>query len=325
MSSGGAPRAVIIGAGEVTTSCWLPGAALLGWNVALLDRDTQRARDVAGALDRRVQAVESLAEAGIGAGDVVVVATPPAAHGPAARDAMAAGARRLIIEKPPFASIADMDMTMAALAEHRAAARSAFIRRNWRPVAAARRLFPEWRERLGPLQRVRITEGRPYGWGSRSTSERGIDGLSSMFLDELPHPLDALFGIAGWTGAERIETSTEQLTLMDVDVSVALEADGERVDLRIRGSRTEQLPNALDLGFADGSVTVDMAPNGGILVRNGSGSPTLIACGGMPDPIEPMFADLLSAAASDPIEPFIGALETWRGPLEIAEQVGARA
>jgi predicted dehydrogenase len=120
MSRAQAQQVVIVGAGKVTASYWLPGAAELGWPVAIVDVMAERAEAVAAQAGRRVRALRSLAEASPGEQDVVVVATPPGAHAAVAREALAAGARRLIIEKPPLISTADLDETMAALRRHRA-------------------------------------------------------------------------------------------------------------------------------------------------------------------------------------------------------------
>jgi len=319
-----ARRVIVVGAGEVAESCWLPGAALLRWPVQVLDIDRDRAASLATGAGRLVQSVESLAEAAPADDDIVVVATPPETHGAVAREAVAVGARRLVIEKPPFASSVDMDETLAVLRRQPTAVEVAFIRRAWGPIATAARLYPSWRESFGALVRVRVTEGRPYGWRSRASSERGIAGLSSMFLAELPHPLDALFRIAGWTGTPTVALREVRIEPLDVDVELSLELDGgagaSGVGLRILGSRTVQLPNALDFGFERGSVTVEMEPNGGIVVRSGSGR-TLVSCDGMSTGVESMFAALLSTAASKPLTAAPDELEAWRGPLAVIEAV----
>jgi predicted dehydrogenase len=324
-SNARSPRVIVVGAGEVAESYWLPGAALVRRPVELLDLDHERARSLAARSGREVRSTGSIAEASPGEHDVVVVATPPGTHGAVAREAAAGGARRLVLEKPPFTSMADLDATVRVLERRPTAVSVAFIRRRWRPIATARRLYPGWRERFGPLVAVRITEGRPYGWRSRAASELGIAGLASMLLDEIPHALDAVFGIAGWGLVGELEARPARLEPLEVDVEVELEVNGARPSLRILGSRIAQLPNALDFEFERGSVTVEMQPNGGIVVRDRDGGRTLVRCDGLPTGVETMFADLLTTAASDPLTPRAHGLEAWRGPMAVIEEVQGAA
>ena len=313
-------RVIMVGAGEVAESYWLPGAAMLRRPVVVLDLDGERAQALAARSGPLVDAAASLGDAAPRNGDIVVVATPPGSHGAVVREAVGAGAQRLIVEKPPFTSAEDMDATLQVLSGLPTAAGVAFIRRAWRPIATARRLYPRWQERFGALVRARITEGRPYAWSSRAVAERGIAGLSSMLLDEVPHALDALWGIAGWEGAPPVEVRSAALDPLEVDVDAVVGG----VELRILGSRIAQLPTALDLAFERGAATVEMAPNGGIVVRDEGGERTLIRCGGMSTDVESMFAGLLTRIAAEPLSASPNGLETWRGPMALIERVQER-
>ena len=317
-------RVVLIGAGEVAESYWLPGVAVLGWQAQVLDLDTERALAVAGRAGPRVTAGGTLTEVAPREHDVVVVATPPGSHGAVVREAVAAGARRLVVEKPPFISTDDMDDTMSVLAEQPTNVDVAFHRRRWRPIVTAGRLFPTWRERYGDLVAARITEGRPYAWKARGVAEQGIAGLADMFLDEIPHSLDALFRIAGWSAPTAVEVRSADVDLLGVDVEARCDMEAGPVNLRILGSRKELMPNTIDFAFERASVTVEMQPNGGVVVRPAGGEPTLLRCDGMPIGVEEMFAHLLQRTATEPLTETPVALEAWRGPLAVIEAVAQR-
>lgn len=312
-------RVIVVGAGEVAEAHWLPGAADLHARVDVIDLDRDRARSLAESSGAAVGHAASLADAAPAAEDIVVVATPPGSHGAVVREALAAGARRILVEKPPFASSEDLEATAHALSEHRTAVGVAFIRRLWGPVITGRRLYPLWLERFGALERVRVTEGRPYAWQSRAAAQQGIAGLSDMLLDELPHPLDALFRITGWSGAPTGSVSRAQLDPLDVDAQLDLTLDGVPIALQILGSRTAVLPNALDLGFERGSVTIEMSPGGGIIVRPSEGERTLIRCDDGLSDVEPMVAAMLRSLAEQPLSDAAEDLEAWRGPMGVIE------
>ncbi len=312
-------RVIVVGAGEVADAHWLPGAAHLRARVVVIDLDQKRARSLAERSGAAVDFAASLADASPAAEDIVVVATPPGSHGAVVREALGAGARRILVEKPPFASSEDLEATARVLSGHRTAVGVAFIRRLWGPVITARRLYPLWLERLGALERVRVTEGRPYAWQSRAADEQGIAGLSDMLLDELPHPLDALFRITGWSGRPTGTVGRAQVDPLDVDVQLDLTLDGASIALHVLGSRTAVLPTALDLGFERGSVTIEMSAGGGIVVRPREGERTLILCDNGVAEVEAMVAEMLRALAAQPLSESAGDLEAWRGPLAVIE------
>ena len=154
---------------------------------------------------------------------------------------------------------------------------------------------------------------------SRAAAQQGIAGLSDMLLDELPHPLDALFRITGWSGAPTGSVSRAQLDPLDVDAQLDLTLDGVPIALQILGSRTAVLPNALDLGFERGSVTIEMSPGGGIIVRPSEGERTLIRCDDGLSDVEPMVAAMLRSLAEQPLSDAAEDLEAWRGPMGVIE------
>ena len=140
-------RVIVVGAGEVAESHWLPGAGLLSARVDVIDVDQERARSLAARAGATVGSAARWPTPVPTEDDIVVVATPPGTHGAVVREALSVGARRLLVEKPPFASSSDLEATARALSEHRTAVGVAFIRRLWGPVVMARRLYPVWLER----------------------------------------------------------------------------------------------------------------------------------------------------------------------------------
>ena len=319
-------RAIVVGAGSVVKIGYIPALASLGWEVLILDLDAARAGAVAKLYGRASSTTRPLREIDASQYDVVVVATPPASHASLTLQALDAGARGLVVEKPPFLTIGELDTVLGAARAKDARIFTCFIRRAWPAVIEARRRFPQWSTSLGALTRVTISEGRPWDWPSVATVEQGTTGLESMIANELPHPLDAVFHITGWQDvAVRPADEPPESTPWSLDASVEVEPPGHsRAILRLSGSRTHALANALTFSFERGDVVVEMSgtspSSGGIIVRTPSGS-ELVKGPALPLPVAEQFARPLLAATSHDSGPEVAAVQDWSEPLKVVSVV----
>ena len=315
-------RAIVVGAGSVVKIGYIPALASLGWDVLILDLDTARAGAAAKLYRRASSTGRPLEEIDASRYDVVVVATPPASHAALTLKALDAGARSLVVEKPPFLTMGELDTVLDAAHDKEARIFTCFIRREWPAVIEARRRFPDWCAALGTLARVTIAEGRPWDWPSVAMAEQGTTGLESMLANELPHPLDAVFHITGWQGVTvRPADEPPESTPWSLDASVEVEPPGHPpVDLTLRGSRTHALANAVTFSFERGEVVVEMsgtAPSsGGIIVRTPSGS-ELVKGPTIPLPVAEQFAAPLRASTNDASTPEVATVQEWREPLKV--------
>jgi predicted dehydrogenase len=312
----------VVGAGSVVKMGYIPALASLGWEVLILDLDGKRANAVAKLYRRASWTARSLREIDASRYDVVVVATPPHSHASLALQGLDAGARSLLVEKPPFLTMRELDTVLNAAHEREARMFTCFIRRAWPAVGEARRRFPDWNEAFGTLTRVTIAEGRPWDWPSVAAAEQGTTGLESMLANELPHPLDAVFHITGWLGVNvRPTDEPPESTPWSLEASVEVEAPGQPpVNLTVKGSRTHILANAVTFSFERGEVVVEMSgttpTSGGIIVRTPSGS-ELLKGPAVPLAVAEQFATPLRAAINHAATPEVATVQEWREPLKV--------
>jgi predicted dehydrogenase len=308
---------------------YIPALASLGWEVLILDLDRARADAVAKLYRRASSTGRPLSEIDASRYDVVVVATPPGSHAALTLQALDAGARSLLVEKPPFLTMQELDTVLDAAHEKDARIFTCFIRRAWPAVIEARRRFPDWSAALGTLTRVTIAEGRPWDWPSVAAAERGTTGLESMLANELPHPLDAVFHITGWLGVTvRPTDEPPESTPWSLDASVEVEPPGQPpVNLTLRGSRTHILANAVTFSFERGDVVVEMSgttpTSGGIIVRTPSGS-ELLKGPAVPLPVAEQFATPLRASTNHASTPEVATVQEWKEPLKVVSLLEQR-
>jgi predicted dehydrogenase len=316
-------QVIVIGAGEVTARYYLPALALLRWRATIVDTDHARARSLAAEHRAIVSAAPGLAAVSIAPDDLVVVATPPRTHADCILEAIAAGAKRILVEKPPVVTVQELRQIRAAADEAGALVHGSFIRRSWYPMAAARRHFASWSRALGALEGVAISDGRPWKWASVGARQRGSSGLEPMTLDELAHPLDAVFFLTGWNRISVLSSREDRFTLTpwSMSASLAVEPHGDpRVDLTVNLSRTDVLANALTFRFARGSVVVESSSTGGVRVLPAHGSGTLLEGPLLEERIQETFARVLSAAAGlQGASDSIVQVRNWIGPLTLIE------
>lgn len=108
---------LVVGAGAIAASHLPAWLSQPGVRATLVDADATRARALAAKVDAEVGVVESLAAGLALKPDAAHICTPPFLHAPMAREALDAGVHA-IVEKPPAASLAELD-GLIALAEKR--------------------------------------------------------------------------------------------------------------------------------------------------------------------------------------------------------------
>jgi predicted dehydrogenase len=316
-----ARRAVFVGAGQIVEQAYLPAVRSLAWNAVLVDPlDERRMR-----LQREQRSVEatapSLDDVASRSSDVLVAASPPGTHHRVVRQAIDRGYKRILIEKPPLASEAELDDVIAAAKRAGAVIRTSFVRRSAPPVRQARALFGQWRARLGRLRAVAVIEGTPWGWASVATERAGAVGLESILFDYMPHPLDVACHLAALdvSWAKLDDRHSQVLTPFELDTRVRVGlATGEEIYVVLLGSRTRFLANEVTFSFAGGAVTLEMRPPAGLIMRTRSGHVWCKATpGGSPAGPE-AFALLLREAAGElPARDVAADLEDWRSPQRI--------
>ena len=255
----------------------------------------------------------------------LVIASPPATHREIVLDALGLGAKRVLVEKPPFSSLEELEEIIDARDVASAFMTTSFVRRGMPSVRDARREFRGWRERFGALRAISVNEGKPWVWPSVATQERGAAGLESILYDDMPHPLDVACHLAELKVVSAEVSPGAPFALSPFVVTAELDVElegGEHLDLTVRGSRTAFLANAIDFVFAGGAVTLEMRPPSGALITLPDGTtetqPTL-----QPPPTGPeSFARLLREAAQQTRDRTVAAdLEDWRSPQAVITAV----
>ncbi|MFL5906777.1 MAG: Gfo/Idh/MocA family protein [Solirubrobacterales bacterium] len=312
------PQLTIIGAGELAASSYLPAAAALGWKAVLVDSDIDRAEQLAGQ-HRIVREVRpSISEAALSSQAAVVIATPARTHAELGLEAIQAGARQILLEKPPTTNRKEYEELTSAAAAVGATITTSFLRRGWHSIKTSRARFDAWLAAYGTLRRASLIEGSPWGWKSMATRERGAEGLEEILLDELSHGFDALFHVTGWEAPARDPLlSVETNTLWEFRGSARGASGNRDLALGVAVSRTHVLANAIVLDFEGATVTVELSPSGGICVRP-SGEPQLLIEGPSAlDSVAEQFAQLLQEAFTQAVGETSPPLSEWAGPLAL--------
>jgi predicted dehydrogenase len=312
-----ARQLVIVGAGELTESSYLPAAAMLGWRTILVDRDVERAERLARRYRRVVGDVRpSIEGAALPPQAGTVIATPAATHAKLALSAIDAGSGQILLEKPPTTSLGEFEELAAAAERAGASIKMSFLRRGWRSIKTARERFESWTGRFGPLRRASLIDGNPWGWKARATREQGAEGLAEILLDELSHGFDILFCIGGWGVPQSLSTTVDTCTVWEFNGSATGAFAGRELTLDVRVSRTHVLANAVVLDFEGATVTVEYSAAGGVCVRPHGGSRELLDGPATLDSPAEGFAKLLRGAfaSSDQVTP---PLSEWEGPVAL--------
>jgi len=309
---------IIVGAGELTESSYLPAAAMLGFRTILVDRDVERAERLARRYRRVVRDVRaSIDAAALPAQAGLVIATPAVSHTELAVSAIEAGIRQVLLEKPPTTSRREFEELSAAATSAGATIRMSFLRRAWRSIRTARERFESWTGRFGPLRRASLIDGSPWGWKSMATRERGAEGLEEILLDELSHGFDAVFHIGGWGAPDHLSLNVDTSTVWEFRGSAVGVFAGDELALDVRVSRTQVLANAIVLDFEGATVTVEYSAAGGTCVRPHGDSAELIEGPAVLDSPAERFSNLLQGAFAPGGDATTPALSEWEGPVAL--------
>jgi len=321
-------RVGIVGAGRVTEEYWLPALSDLGARTWLYDKDAARLRSLCrGLLVRPGDSVEALTKK---VPDLVIVATPARTHATVAgriADACAPGRfLRVLLEKPPVVSVAELRGLLDRQSEGRIRPYGAFLRRFLPAPQLARRMFDDWRRRFGALEHVEIWEGRPWGWRSQGT-RGGTAGLESMLFDEFAHAVDLALFVIGAEAAEPTKALVGENTALRFTGACDLEVGGDVVGLRLRGCRDRALSNMVAFRFRSGSVSVEQGFSGGIVVRPDDAPPEPMDSGAGPS-LRSVFGSMATIAARAPEQQpdsRVPPLAMWGSALGILESLSDRS
>ena len=223
--------------------------------VALIDRDVNRARELATAYGiRRVEA--DVAAIDRAQADGIVLATPPAHHAPATIAAAARGFH-VFVEKPMALSVEQAE-AMVLACEAAGVTLSVGLYRRLLPVS--RLLRSMLRESmLGRPLSIDIEEGGEYTWELASlsvlTREGGGGGvlidLGTHLIDQLLHVLPGEPRLVAYRDNARggIET--------DCELRLAITSAHGEVPIRLELSRTRQLRGTVRVACEHGTLELE--------------------------------------------------------------------
>ena len=284
---------VIVGCGAVTEILHLPALAKLDVTpAALIDRDSQRAKELAASAGVRVTA-SALDEVQVPI-DAALVATPPASHREIAIELMQRGAH-VLVEKPLALSVAEGDEMVQTASDTGVTLSVGLMRRH---LAGAR-----WVEAvlksgmLGSIERFRFEEGGRYNWPiATDSSFRKESAGGGVLIDTGAHTLDLL---QWWLGEARVlEYRDDSCGGVEADCRIELElVAGGRGTVEL--SRTRALPNTAWISGEHGSLEVSLIENRVIT------DPSTIA----QQVVAELRADRLPQQSFEDL--FVGQLEAW--------------
>lgn len=247
-------RIAIVGCGAVTRNSLLP--VLAGHErvnvVALVDRDVERARELADAY--KISRVHDDAAAiGRDEADGVVLATPPAHHAPATLDLVSRGFH-VFVEKPMAISTADAE-AMVRAADQAGVVLAVGLYRRLLPVSRLLRGMLD-SEMLGRPLWVDIEEGGEYSWelATLSVLTRGGGG-GGVLIDLGTHLLDQLFFLLpGEVSVTRFADNARGGIETDCELELELQTRWGAVPARVELSRTRQLRGTIQVACQHGML-----------------------------------------------------------------------
>jgi predicted dehydrogenase len=246
---------VIVGCGAVTEISHLPALAKLGVTpAALVDRDGERARELAEAVGVPVAAValEEVADPIDGA----VVATPPASHRGITLELIQRGAH-VLVEKPLALTAVEGEEMVRTAVDAGVTLSVGLMRRR---LAAAR-----WVQAalaagvLGTIESFRFEEGGRYNWPiATDSSFRQETAGGGVLIDTGAHTLDLL---QWWLGdSDVVDYRDDSYGGVEADCRIELElAVGGRGTVGL--SRTRAMPNTAWISGSRGSLEVSLIEN----------------------------------------------------------------
>src|SRR5436190_20359333 len=264
-------RLIIVGCGAVTRASLLP--VLAGHDrvqvTALVDRDAERARELASAYGiRRVES--SMEPFAAGSVDGVVIATPPAHHAPGTLQAVACGFH-VFVEKP-MATTAHEAEAMVAAAERAGVVLSVGLYRRLLPAARLLRGMVEAGV-LGRPMAVDAEEGGAYTWPlstlSGLTREGGGGGV---LIDIGTHVLDQLlYAVPGDPRVVEYRDTSRGGIEADCELRLSLSSRWGEIPVRIELSRTRELRGTVRVACERGTLELARGDFCRVQVHTGPG------------------------------------------------------
>jgi predicted dehydrogenase/nucleoside-diphosphate-sugar epimerase len=247
-------RVAVVGCGAVTKASLLP--VLAGHDrievVALVDRDIDRARELADAY--KIPTVHADVTAiGRAQVDGVVLATPPAHHAPATLGLVDMGIH-VFVEKPMATSAADAD-AMVRAADQAGVVLAVGLYRRLLPVSRLLRGMLE-SEMLGRPLWVDIEEGGEYSWELATLSVlTRAGGGGGVLIDLGTHLLDQLFFmLPGEASVRRFADNGRGGVETDCELELELRTRWGSVPARVELSRTRQLRGTIQVACQHGLI-----------------------------------------------------------------------
>ncbi len=263
-------RLAVIGCGAVARAYHLPAArqSELVDVVALVDRETDRARDLAAEFG--VPTVLSDASELPDDIDAVINALPHNLHAPMSIEFLRRGIS-VLCEKPMALNVAEGEAMVAAAEEGGATLAIALVRRFFDSGNLAKWIVGQGM--LGPLVSAEFEEGGEYTWPVASGFfwDRARAG-GGVLIDTGAHVLDQLI----WWLGDPVDVSYEDDSLGGVEancrLALALPQGDSTFPVTVTLSRTHALANRAYIVGTDASLVVDSADTVGVnLYRNPEG------------------------------------------------------
>lgn len=243
-------RLAIIGCGAVARLCYLPGLVAGGpfRLVALADCVGTHAADAAARYQQLRADRELLADASLEVTndlarvlpsiDAAVVATANEAHAEVAAVLLRAG-KHVLVEKPLALSVGQCDLLCQAAAAGGAVVSPAHVRRLYPSARWIKARLEEGA--LGPIRRVRWSQGQVFGWPvvSDFTFHSGYAG-GGLLADMGPHVFDMLLF---WFGQLLSVTSYCDNSAGGTDSEVRIELSLNGIPAEVELSRLRGLDN----------------------------------------------------------------------------------
>lgn len=191
-----APRVALVGCGAIARSFHLPALTRhpdVAEKVVLVDRSSERAAALGAefGIDEFVSDHRDT----LGRVDGAIVAVPPEAHAPIARDYLEAGAS-VLCEKPLVTSSEDARLLLETAAKQDVVLAVNHTRRLFPALRKARQLIVDGT--LGRVRRITIHDGNPLDWPLATGGSFGSGGSGRGVMQDVgSHVLDT---VCWWLG-----------------------------------------------------------------------------------------------------------------------------
>jgi predicted dehydrogenase/nucleoside-diphosphate-sugar epimerase len=245
-------RLAVVGCGAITARRHLHAAVSLAGVevVALVDRDVERARELASAFAIR-HALEDARELE-GLVDGAIVAVPNRLHRPVAVELLQR-ALHILVEKPMATSVVDCDAMIDAARHNGRVLAVGQNRRMRRPFREAKRALEAGL--LGSLCRLDVEEGTVFEWPSRTTAflDPTLSG-GGVLADLGSHVFDTLRFLWG-PGTEVLDYADDHAGGVEAECEIRVRlASGTEGSIRL--SRLRRLANSMVVEGEAGRLTV---------------------------------------------------------------------